>query len=220
MNNTTLWEDMAHNAMDTTVRFLKTKPGYENLAEKAAKMRNSLFTKLLNSIQCDDHTFVTLCHGDLWCSNMLFAYDTATEQPSDALLLDYQISYWGPAIIDVVNTIFSSSHEDLRERDWDHLLQYYHQHVVDTLEKLKYPKTLPTLTEIQAQFILKGISNVAIALIATGARKYEAHRIKDFTEIAGTDSGAEMRYRMMSNPNAWKQYEFIFDYFNRKGYFD
>lgn len=220
MENTSVWEDMAHNAMDTTERFLKTKSGYEKLAEKAAKLRNKLYDKLRMSIKWDDHTFLTLCHGDLWCSNILFAYNTETNQPSDALLLDYQISYWGPAIIDVVNTLFSSSHEDLREKDWDHLLQYYHQHLVNTLIKLQYPNAMPTLTEIQAQFVLKGISNVAIAMIATGARKYEAHRMKDFTEIAGHDSGAELRYRMMSNPNAWKQYEFLLDYFERKGYFD
>lgn len=206
--------------METTVRFLKSKPGYEQLAKKVEKSCNGLYDKVRNSIRRDDHTFISLCHGDLWCSNIMFAYDDVTGLPNDAILLDYQISYWGPAMIDVVNTILTSSHEDLRERDWDQLLHYYHQHLVETFRQLNYTNALPTLTEILSQFLLKGISNMATALFATGARKFEAHQMKDFTEMTGEGSPAELRFKMMSNPVAWKQLEFLIDYFDRKGYFD
>lgn len=218
MDMTTLWRVMAQDAMETSARFLKTKPGYEKLAEKVENLGVGLYAKIRSSIVRDDQTFIALCHGDLWCNNIMFAYDSATGLPSDAILLDYQISYWGPAISDVANTLLSSSHEDLCDKDWDHLLQFYHRNLVETFQRFKYTKAMPTLTDIQTQFIRNGVGNVAIALLATGARKFEAHRLQEFSKMTG--GAAEMRFQMMSNPDAWKQNQFLFDYFDRKGYFE
>lgn len=116
--------------METSARFLKTKPGYEKLADKAEKLGVGLYDKIRSSIERDDHTFIALC-------------------------------------------------------------------------------------------LRKGVSNMAIALLASGARKFDAHKMKDFTEMTGSEGGpAEMRFQMMSNPDAWKQNQFLFDYFDRKGYFE
>lgn len=38
-------------------------------------------------------------------------------QSIDAILVDFQLCFWGPAIVDLAHTIYTSSREELRAND-------------------------------------------------------------------------------------------------------
>lgn len=71
----------------------------------------------------------TLCHGDLWSNNLLFRDGPAVGadvRPVDAKLIDFQQVFSGSPCLDLLLLLHGASHEDLRQDDWDQLVQHYH----------------------------------------------------------------------------------------------
>lgn len=205
--------------MKAAQRLTKEIPEYEHLSEKIGNSFPSISSKIDELTKDNGKSFMTLCHGDLWLNNIMYAYDQDGSL-NDALLCDFQGPSRGPAVLDVINHLYCSSMEDIKDRGWDILVQHYHEELSTTLKKLNYPRKIPTLTDIQIEILEKGACFMGEILICPGCRVLESTG-QDVSVFTGESLDAnEQNYRIMANPKCRKMVEFIIDFLDRKGHFE
>lgn len=104
--------------------------------------------------------FLTLNHGDLWTNNVMIQYHNEENENvrlvKDALLIDFQYCNWTSPAVDLHYFFCTSLQDDLLFNHQPKLVQYYHQVLSETLEKLKYKQHIPTLLELQIQLMERG----------------------------------------------------------------
>lgn len=209
---------MLQNVIKTLAQITENQPTQKRVHDNLLKLSEIIFAQVCNAVKVDDNEFNGLLHGDLWANNIMFSYDGQSGEPNDAVLVDYQIGYWGPVCCDLAYTLFTSSHDNLSDNDWDILIQHYHTVLADTLGKLKYRKKIPTLIDIHVQFLRRAISNFAQGILLIGLRKEEVASDQSFAKFA-SDSDEHQPYRleMLNNPLMRKNVEFLLGFFDRKG---
>lgn len=204
----------------TAAKITKQWPGFDAISGKLQSFTTKAFDKCCRTVERDGFCFDALVNGDMWSNNIMFAFD-AQNRPVDAILVDFQIGYWGPAVIDVSYSLFTSSDPSLRDNDWDLLIAHYHNELKSMLTRLKYTKSIPTLSEIHAQFLLKACSMAPIGLVATGIRQLE--NVADNTMgvyLKDTDENIQKQIEIMENPKCRENIKFLLDFCNRKGFLD
>jgi aminoglycoside phosphotransferase (APT) family kinase protein len=110
---------------------------------------------LMDSAKVDPEAFNVLNHGDMWCNNMMFIYDSENKL-QDALLVDYQISNYGSPIMDLCYFLFSSTQFEIKLSEFEYFFQYYHENLTECLTKLGYTKRMPKLNELFMDFYKRG----------------------------------------------------------------
>lgn len=207
-------------AFRAATELTKTWTHYENISEKLAKATPKAFHKTCDSAECDGRSFVALLHGDLWANNIMFTFDE-NDRPTEAIMIDFQIGSWGPVAVDLGYALFTSSHQDFRDKEWDCLLAVYQRELKRVLELLDYSAKVPTLSEIQAQFLLKGCSMVPMGFIGVGLRHFEKGTDDTMARyLIDTEENRQFQLDMIANPRCRPCIEFLLDFFDRKGFLD
>lgn len=221
MKQTRAMEMLLSNAVQSFADITKLLPGYEKVSRKLDNVKRRIYDKTLKAVEQDQLCFLSLCHGDLWSNNIMFASDE-NGHAIDAVFVDYQVSFLGPVVVDLANALYSSSNKDMRAAEWDALVQYYHGELLSMLRNLNYSKPLPTLTDIQAQLLQKGVSNAILALMTCGGRGSEEILGKlDMTILIGnSEKDKEFRLKMFASIGKNEMFQFMLNYFDRRGYFD
>lgn len=111
---------------------------------------------LFSTSKYDPKEFNVLNHGDCWSNNIMFQYD-AEGKIVDTVLIDYQMVNYGSPAKDLLYFLLSSTAHDLKVKEFNYLIKFYHENLVKNLALLKYPKKLPTLKEIHCAIIKYGI---------------------------------------------------------------
>lgn len=138
--------------LDTIIEVLLSWPMYVQYAEKLKKLRSSLIEKGRSAYVADPNHFNSFTHGDLWTNNFLMKSRNGTSQIENMVFIDFQYSCWTSPAIDLHYFLNTSLKESLRPEKFGELIEHYHQHLTDSLEKLNYEKRIPTLQEFQKQF--------------------------------------------------------------------
>ncbi|XP_037087232.1 uncharacterized protein LOC119107788 [Pollicipes pollicipes] len=76
----------------------------------------------------EDLDVVTLVHGDLWISNMMFKYRTdedGVRHPEDIKFLDLQTSRFGDPAFDIIYCMLTSTRRALRRQHFRDMLSWY-----------------------------------------------------------------------------------------------
>lgn len=92
--------------------------------------------------------FVTLCHGDLWTTNIMF-HNNEDGKADNVIFIDFQFSVFNSPAIDLQYLFATSLQDDVCQEE---MVQVYHKHLVQALKKLKYQGRIPSLFEFQQQF--------------------------------------------------------------------
>ncbi|TMW48628.1 hypothetical protein DOY81_006293 [Sarcophaga bullata] len=93
-----------------------------------------------------DHIFV-LNHGDFHMRNLMFKLD-GNQQAEDLIMVDYQISCFGPSNIDMVYSQYMLMSPELRLRR-NEFMQYYFTEFMRMLKKMNFERVLPRYSEFQ-----------------------------------------------------------------------
>ncbi|CAG0895739.1 unnamed protein product [Darwinula stevensoni] len=125
------------NSLDSVWKVLEDIPGQKKNARRVkdyvvkvdgGKERFLELTKPRGRLQ-------TFLHGDCWCNNMMFRYDTDTGEPVEIKILDLQIVAYGNPCRDLLYAFYTSTSREVREQT-PAFLQLYHDTLVATARSL------------------------------------------------------------------------------------
>lgn len=209
---------MISNFLTAKEEFCKKQPGLERIAEKISLIKDTIYDRICTSCARDDDDFNVILHGDLWSNNIMFKY-IENGEVMNVVLVDFQICYYGPPVLDVTYCLYTSSHNDVNESDWDMLVQYYYEELRSTLNKLNYRKNVPSLMEFNAQIVMRGMYAAYCGIIFQGNRMVENVCENGLADLISDDK-AEHRLNILLNPNVAPKIIKFLKYFDRRGYYD
>ncbi|XP_017845498.1 uncharacterized protein LOC108602007 [Drosophila busckii] len=143
---------------------------HQQYAAKLSGLADHIMEYSERAMEFGKDDFVTLCHGDLWTTNMMFQYDGA--KPKNAIFIDFQFSVWNSPAIDLHYFFSTSLPDDLRLHRQPELVQYYHQHLTQALSKVKYQGHVPSLFDFQMQFKQRAFYAIFCSLVFLAAMLY------------------------------------------------
>ncbi|KAM7360749.1 uncharacterized protein ACRADG_007461 [Cochliomyia hominivorax] len=98
-------------------------------------------------LQQKSNNFNVLNHGDFWSSNIMYNYSPKGEL-NELIFLDYQFCKWGSPVEDLLLFITNSAAKDIRVKEFDNFIYFYHQRLVECLKLLGFKKPLPKLRDL------------------------------------------------------------------------
>lgn len=117
--------------------------------------------------------------------------------------------------------MYGSSHSDLRPAAWDKLLRHYHTELNHILIQLKYPRRIPTFSDIDSAMANCGIHSVLLVLYIIGLRNMKAVHEDIFRKFLGNSTENESyRVEFFSNPKCFAELKFMLKFFDDKGLLD
>ncbi|XP_061399694.1 uncharacterized protein LOC133335438, partial [Musca vetustissima] len=123
---------------------------YGQIESLFSHFTDTMYSQLVSGENSGDE-FIALNHGDFWCNNIMFQYDDDNSAPKETYFVDLQMPRYGPVAQDLLYFILSSTQADLKVQHFDELIQYYYEHLIESLKLLEYSKPLPKLRDIHDQ---------------------------------------------------------------------
>lgn len=146
------YETTMKNLLQALSRSLELNP---DLKQRYQAKINHLIDHVMDygekSTSVNPNDFVTLCHGDLWTTNVMFQYDEQGH-PNNVILIDFQFSVWNSPAIDLHYLFSTAIQENLRWNRQPELVQFYYYKLKDYLTMLNYSAHIPSLFDFQKQF--------------------------------------------------------------------
>lgn len=135
------------------------------------------------------------------------------------LQLDFQMSYYGSPILDVSYLLFTSSNEQIRTHEFDHLFDYYCDQLIDVMQRMDLPSDkIPNKLQLHTEFQLRGCYGGFFALFSVPLRV--CHRSIGKTAVqqflSQNEDGHIFRRQLYSNERAKKILTILLKYFDEK----
>ncbi|XP_041674679.1 LOW QUALITY PROTEIN: uncharacterized protein LOC108113795 [Drosophila eugracilis] len=164
--------------------------------------------------------FVTLAHGDIWTTNVMFQYDDQGH-PINAILIDFQFSVWNSPAIDLHYFFSTSIHENLRLQHQTELVQFYYYKLAEALKKVKYLGKVPSLFEFQHQFRSKAFYAVFASLIFEPTMVYNGKEELSIQNFMSNDEKCErLRDAVYQTEENQKKLRLSLPFFDQLGLLD
>lgn len=220
MFSTPFYETLVKSIIKRTAQFTRECTPDDELANKLEAMSEQVFHKIMKADEKTSNEFICLCHSDLWSNNIML--NESFPMKNKALLIDFQMVHAGSPVLDLCYSLFSSSDISMREKEFDYLLQYYHEQLSTILQKLGYKNEIPTLDTLHSQMLERGIYGVPLGILGTvGRYSTNEEENADMDLITSESQQSETHwYNLLRNPKCHDKVIFLLDYFNAKGYFD
>ena len=130
------------------------------------------------------------------------------------------MSYFGSPGIDLSYLIFSSSSDDVKDFEIDILLQFYHQELHKNLIKLGYELKIPSLIQIHNYFLKCGVIGFMYSSLLLPMR-FAGDSVKDLSFLVQqTEDALKARQELFNDASVKKRFQFLLNYFDRKGFLD
>lgn len=137
------------------IQQLETMPAMRNLVPLLQSIREKLFKGAIASFKeyheaRKGNASYVLCHGDFHSKNMMFKHDSSSGKVLDVMLLDYQLSYVGPMINDLIYSYYMLLDSEQRE-NFPQWLYFYFTNFKETLQKIGFEGQIPSLVQLHEQ---------------------------------------------------------------------
>ncbi|XP_058818073.1 uncharacterized protein LOC131681334 [Topomyia yanbarensis] len=210
------------NSMVVCAEMAETWPTTSpTIARKLYDLERTVISKACQVYTVDDSSFNVLNHGDLWVNNVMYKYEESGS-PTEAILVDYAISYFGSPGIDLSFLLFTSSSNEVSTDDFDSLVQYYYKHLMEHLQCLGVSsQEVPTLLDIQMEVLRKGFIGVMYSTFLIPLRLIEDTANADLGNLLGsTEEAMHFRRQLFKHPKYQERMEYLLNYYDRKGFLD
>ncbi|XP_060648749.1 uncharacterized protein LOC132786272 [Drosophila nasuta] len=156
-----------------------------------------------------EDAYYVLCHGDFHLKNMMF-------RGTDCMLIDFQLSYVGSIINDVLYAVYMIlSAEDRRDK-LDELIYHYFITFANTLEKIGYQGKKPSLVEFRKQIFDRKYSE--IFLISTFLPIF--NHVRNGEPLADLMENEELRRKLYHTKEYLDDLEHLLSRMLHLGYFE
>lgn len=143
---------MFKDGFNNFLELLKEVPELNIYVERFEKIAaGNPLVKSVEVFKGEKANVLVLNHGDCHIKNVLIR-ETEDGHIEDVRLVDFQLSVFGPAVIDLIEMLYTFFDEDCRFTKRDEILQRYFSIFIETLEKLKYDGVYPKLTDLYQDF--------------------------------------------------------------------
>ncbi|XP_016952241.1 uncharacterized protein LOC108026058 [Drosophila biarmipes] len=164
--------------------------------------------------------FVTLTHGDLWTTNVMFQYD-GKGHPTNAIFIDFQFSVWNSPAIDLHYFFSTSIHDELRLHNQPELVQFYYYKLKDALKKVRYAGPIPSLFDFQLQFRARAFYAVFASLMFEPFMLYDGKEEASLEQmISEGESGIRFKDDLYRQEGARKKLHHTLPYLEQWGLLD
>lgn len=211
---------MLDNTIFTLSQAVMQLAGFEHLSLKISNLCGRIYDKTIASYVRDEDEFNVLIHGDMWSNNVMFGY-AENGTVKDAILVDFQLGYWGSAILDVVYTLFTSSAEAMRANDWNECVLHYHAELNRLLKALKYSKKIPSLEGMEEDRKKRGDYAAVMAIYGLVMRNMD-DTVDDPLGMfmRRTEMDDRKRLEQMLKLKIRANLEFLIHFLNENGHFN
>ncbi|XP_017079850.1 uncharacterized protein LOC108113684 [Drosophila eugracilis] len=188
------YEPIMKNLLQALSRSLELSPSLkEKYQAKIDRLVDNVMDYGEGSTSPNPGDFLTLAHGDLWTTNVMFQYD-GEGHPTNAILIDFQFSVWNSPAIDLHYFFSTSIQDNLRLKNQTELVQYYYYKLVESLKKLKYSRRIPSLFEFHLQFQARAFYAVFSSLIFEPCMQYTGKEEASIAQgLSASESGIRFR---------------------------
>ncbi|XP_055375525.1 uncharacterized protein LOC129608190 [Condylostylus longicornis] len=200
----------------------KFGPEYIKYSEKIEKLVPQLMDIGRKLFDVQEHEFNSFVHGDFWVNNLLYKYDEKQiNKPLEAIILDYQYSFYGSSVLDLLYFMNTSMKEELRLSEEDKYIQYYYNFLVETLKKLKFNGKIPTLHEFHIQYITKEFFAFHSSCVIQPVMLNEETEDADFNALMAEDERAfNFKRTIYKNKRVVQNLKKLLPHFDRRGILD
>lgn len=218
-NNQPIIQQFVVSGFQSTIIALKQWSGFEKYAKKLEAMMDTIFEKSMNICKREPGKFNVLNHGDLWTNNILFLYDD-NDRPIDLKFVDFQFSVFSTPAIDL-NYFLCTSTQDIGRKHISRLIGYYHEKLVENLNKFGYPKDkIPTYDEIYDEYKKKNFYSLITTATALPLVLAPYNRDDASYDEFSSDNKNGFRQICYSNSQFRKRCEIIFQIYNELDLFN
>ncbi|KAK4874380.1 hypothetical protein RN001_013740 [Aquatica leii] len=171
-----------------TVNVCKREP---SLHKYHKKITEDIKEKIYDSPK-RDLKFNVLNHGDFWCNNFMFHYDS-NGRVDDILFVDFQGSVFASPFLDIHYFIAASTNVEVKEKHINDILHYYYEAFVENAKILKLKSTVPNWTDFKKDFCNKAYIGFAVSCILLPIIK--ANKMNDASITNFLENGEEGSFR-------------------------
>ncbi|CAD7091881.1 unnamed protein product [Hermetia illucens] len=209
------------NSLRFCASALSRIPGYEKYASKMFDLQTELIELGSRAFDSKDNYLNVCAHGDLWTSNVLFKYNENNE-PVDAILIDFQNTFWGSATIDLHYFFNTSLSDELVLDGQEELVQYYYEKLAENLRSLEYKGKIPTLKGFWIEFMDTSFYGfVSACLVKPYLINEDAAADADMAALLLENERADnFKKAVYSNERVHRYLKKLLPIFDRKGLLD
>ncbi|XP_005180136.2 uncharacterized protein LOC101888938 [Musca domestica] len=192
----------------------------EDYREKIEKLLPRIIDELWKATKVDDGDFNVLNHCDCWASNIMFQYG-ANGELLDNYFVDIGNPKYGSPAQDLIYFILSSAQTDFKIKQFDNLIRYYHEHLVENLELLKYPKAKPSLKDLHVALHKYNIWGFATTVGVLAIALMDSTELSTFDNFLGdSDDGDKFKLLMFTNKRYIEHVNVIMPWLLNRGALD
>ncbi|KAG5675461.1 hypothetical protein PVAND_005363 [Polypedilum vanderplanki] len=184
---------------------VKTLDGFQEISKKLSKLTpEDVMFAYFEPMNATKSNFKVINHGDDWINNIMFKINEngITE---DVRFLDYQVSYIGSPVGDLIYFIYLSVNDEVKTKNFNDFIQCYHYELEKSLKILNYDGKIPTLDEIYEEFYEK--------------RKYGLSILLNVMFVCKYDGEDQLTMETFADPTILTE-EIMTNYYQNKNYLD
>lgn len=220
--NSAPWRTIHENQLRTLVAYCRLHPHLASIGAKLETQCTTWYDRVCRDCTVEIDGLRALCHGDLWSNNVLFAAHPQTGALMDAQLIDFQMLFAGSPCLDLLILLHGSSARDVRQDDWDELVQTYHGVYARTLKGCGFAaERIPSLALLHEQMARLTPCLAVMSVLMIGGRNLGgvaedpvAHYLKDAVE------DRQFRLDALLHERCSASVQYLLQYYDRKGVFD
>lgn len=193
-------------------------PEYSSAADKLLELEKTIAERCINVYKYDEDEFCVLNHGDCWINNMMFV-ENETGEPTDLLMLDYQMAVYTSPVIDLIYFLNICPEFEIKYDNDDYFLKHYLNILSETMKNIGCKKNPPTMEELKKAIYKRRIYAVFSGIVLHLRMLANKEDTEDFNEVLGQLSG-ETKMDVFRNPDAIKFGQKMISIMNERGYLD
>ncbi|XP_037717741.1 uncharacterized protein LOC119552055 [Drosophila subpulchrella] len=188
------YESIMRNLLQALSRSLELEPELrQRYQAKIDRLVNHVMDYGERSTSIRPGDFVTLAHGDLWTTNIMFQYDDEGH-PVNAIFIDFQFSVWNSPAVDLHYFFSTALQANIRLKNQPELVQFYYYKLKDALKAVKYSGHVPSLFAFHQQFRNRAFYAAFASLIFEPSMAYNGKEEASMEQIMSS-SEKGMRFK-------------------------